>query len=70
MITVEPVMDFDLDVLMGWIIDIKPCMVWLGYDSKNCHLPEPPLAKVKALHWELSCRGITVILKTIREARA
>jgi hypothetical protein len=43
-------------------------MVWLGYDSRNSHLPEPPLDKVKQLHWELGRRGYSVILKKIRKA--
>ncbi|MBW8015106.1 MAG: DUF5131 family protein [Planctomycetes bacterium] len=69
MVTIEPVMDFDLNVMVKWMKDIKPCMIWLGYDSKKCHLPEPELAKVRELHWELSRAGFVVMLKTIREAR-
>lgn len=68
MVTIEPVIDFDLEVMVKWIEDINPCMVWLGYDSKNNHLPEPKLEKVKNLYWELGKRGFTVILKTIRKA--
>jgi hypothetical protein len=68
MVTIEPVMDFDMDVMAYWIENINPCMVWLGYDSGKNHLPEPKLEKVKTLHWELATRGFTVILKTIREA--
>lgn len=69
MVTIEPVMDFDLDALVEWIAAINPVMAWIGYDSKDAKLPEPELAKVKALHWELARRRITVMLKTIREAR-
>jgi len=69
MVTIEPVIDFDLDVMVEWIKKINPCMVWHGYNSKRCHLPEPELEKVKRLHWELSQAGFVVILKTIREAR-
>lgn len=69
MVTIEPVMDFDLDVMVDWIVAIKPVMVWLGYDSRKSNLPEPPLEKVKQLYWELGKRGITVMLKTVREAR-
>lgn len=69
MVTIEPVIDFDMDVMLRWVKDINPCMVWLGYDSKNNHLPEPALEKVKQLHWELSKAGFVVMLKTVREAR-
>jgi len=68
MVTVEPVMDFDLNVMIDWIESINPCMVWLGYDSGNNRLPEPELEKVRNLHWQLAKKGFTVILKTIRKA--
>ena len=68
MVTIEPVMDFDLNAMVDWIDNINPCMVWLGYDSGKNRLPEPKLEKVKSLHWALATRGFTVILKTIREA--
>ena len=71
MVTAEPLMDFDVDVMIEWISNINPCMVWLGYDSKHTGmLPEPHPNKVKELHWELSRRGFVIILKTIREEDA
>lgn len=69
MVTIEPVIDFDTDVMLRWMKDINPCMIWLGYDSGNNHLPEPALEKVKQLYWELSKAGFVVMLKTVREAR-
>lgn len=68
MITIEPVIDFDPNVMIDWVESINPCMVWLGYDSGRNKLPEPKLEKVKSLHWELAKRGFIVILKTIRKA--
>lgn len=68
MVTVEPAVDFDVDVMFDWIKQISPCMVWLGYDSKRNYLPEPELRKVKLLHWKLARQGFTVILKTVRKA--
>ena len=68
MLTIEPVMDFDLDVMVDWVENINPCMVWLGYDSGKNRLPEPELEKVRDLQWELAKRGFVVVLKTIREA--
>jgi hypothetical protein len=69
MVTVEPVMDFDVAVMVRWIKTIRPVLVWIGYDSRRCNLVEPPLEKVKALHWELSKLGFPVLLKKIREGR-
>lgn len=68
MLTMEPVIDFDIDIIVSWVKLLNPCMVWLGYDSKKNYLPEPELPTVKTLHWKLSKAGYFVILKTIREA--
>ncbi len=68
MVTIEPVIDFDTEIMLSWLENINPCMVWLGYDSRKHRLPEPELEKVKNLYWELGHRGFTVILKTIRKA--
>ena len=68
MVTIEPVMKFDMNIMVDWIEDINPCMVWLGYDSGRNRLPEPRLEEVKNLYWELGRRGFTLILKTIRKA--
>lgn len=68
MVTMEPVLDFDTDIIVSWLENISPCMVWLGYDSGKNQLPEPKLAKVKDLYWQLGRRGFVVILKTIRKA--
>jgi hypothetical protein len=66
MLTYEPVLDFDVNSMVAYAEAVKPCMIWLGYDSKNCGLPEPSLDKFKELYWELGRRGFTVILKTVR----
>ena len=69
MITIEPVMKFDLEVLIKWIIDLNPEMVWLGYDSKKSNLPEPSLTDVQNLGEKISENDIALHFKTIREAR-
>ena len=70
MVTIEPVMDFDLDVMIEWVKQIKPHIVWMGYDSKmECDLPEPKLDKFTSLHKALVKEGIKVKLKTVREGR-
>lgn len=68
MLTMEPVIDFDVDIIVSWAKMLNPCMIWFGYDSKRNYLPEPELKKVKILHWKLSKAGYFVILKTIRKA--
>ncbi len=46
MISIEPILDFDLDVLLAWIDAISPQFVSIGADSKGHGLPEPPAHKV------------------------
>ena len=49
MVSIEPIMDFDLDVFVSWIKKIKPDFVSIGADSKGHNLPEPSSNKVKDL---------------------
>jgi hypothetical protein len=58
-VSIEPILDFDLDVFTQWIKEIKPKFVSIGADSGNNHLPEPPASKIKALIGEL--QGITQV---------
>ena len=67
MVTIEPVIEFDLDTMVTWIKNINPVMVWIGYDSKKNKLPEPDVEKVKELYWELGKQSFTVILKKIKD---
>jgi len=57
-VTIEPVMDFDVDILASWIDRIRPRFLNLGADSKNHNLPEPPVDKVYALVEKLNEYGI------------
>jgi len=59
MVSIEPIMDFDLDVLVRWIQEIKPQFVSIGADSKGHNLPEPSPDKVNELIKEL--RQITTV---------
>jgi DNA repair photolyase len=52
-ITIEPIMDFDLDVLVKMIRLVKPKQVNIGADSGNNNLPEPSKEKVLELISEL-----------------
>ncbi len=67
-ISIEPIMDFDLDEFAKRIILIKPWAVAVGYDNYNNHLIEPSMSKTEELIKKLEANGITVYRKTIREA--
>ena len=53
MVTIEPIMDFDLEVFYDWIRDARPAWVNIGADSKGHKLPEPSKEKIEALITEL-----------------
>jgi len=46
-VTIEPVMDFDLEEFLDWIRQIKPEYVWIGFNSRpeQVKLPEPSMTK-------------------------
>jgi hypothetical protein len=48
-VTIEPVMDFDLPVFLQWVRDLRPEYVWLGFNSKTkfVTLSEPSPEKLK-----------------------
>lgn len=67
-ISIEPIMDFDFDIFLKWIHEIKPTEISIGYDNYNSKLPEPSLDKVKQLISQME--GFTnVNLKSLREAK-
>ena len=49
MLSLEPIMDFDLDTLVHWIQEIDPEFVSIGADSGQNNLVEPPAEKLKEL---------------------
>ena len=53
MVTIEPIMDFDLEPFIKMIKKINPEWVNIGADSKNHKLPEPSPDKIKKLINEL-----------------
>lgn len=52
-IAIEPVMEFDLDVMLRWMKMLQPIKVAVGYDSLSNNLPEPPKEKTFKLISEL-----------------
>lgn len=67
-VTMEPIMNFDLDVMIDWLWAINPEIVWIGYNNypNSVHLEEPTLGKTLNLIDELNT-FTDVRLKTIRE---
>jgi len=67
-VTIEPVMDFDLSPFLEMILDIKPEKVYIGYNSRpaEVHLPEPPIEKVLELIKGIQEAGIEVVPKDLR----
>jgi DNA repair photolyase len=59
-LTLEPIMDFDVDILADWIWRIKPEFCNIGADSKRHNLSEPPAEKVHALIAKLTEYGIEI----------
>ncbi len=48
-ITIEPILDFDLDIFVELINTVKPKWVNIGADSGNNKLPEPSKEKISLL---------------------
>lgn len=57
-VTIEPVLDFDVDILAGWIADIRPDFLNLGADSKGISLIEPTVEKIMRFTEKLKEYGI------------
>jgi len=67
MVSIEPILDFDLNTFSNWIEAINPFIVYVGYDN-YCHkLREPTLKKTNALIDKLKETSL-VIRKAIRPA--
>jgi protein gp37 len=67
-ISIEPIMDFDLETFVNWVKEINPVMVHVGYDNYNNNLPEPSLSKTYQLIDQL--RAFTrVKTLTVRESK-
>ena len=52
-ITIEPIMDFDLDIFVMLLERCSPIQINIGADSGNNHLPEPTKEKILQLITEL-----------------
>ena len=54
MITIEPIMDFDLNTLAAMVKTVAPEWVNIGADSKGHNLPEPTCIKINQLIYKLT----------------
>jgi protein gp37 len=52
-VTIEPIMDFDIDIFPVWLKAMSPKFVNIGADSGNNNLPETSAEKVRQLIAEL-----------------
>jgi len=69
MVSIEPIMDFDKDILMQWVKEIKPELIAIGYNNyPRFKLPEPPLDKTLEFISSMRTAGYKVVEKTIRKA--
>ena len=68
MLSIEPILDFDLNIFLDKILKVEPEFVYVGYDNYNNKLHEPPLHKTMELIDQLKEHGITVYTKTLRKA--
>lgn len=60
MITIEPILDFDLKELVALIERVKPNWINIGADSKKGNLPEPEPNKIRELIEALSFSDIKI----------
>lgn len=59
-ITIEPILDFDVDAFAQMLIMARPSFINIGADSKGHGLPEPDFEKVEALIAKLKKAGIEI----------
>jgi hypothetical protein len=67
-VTIEPVLDFDVEEFAERILSIKPEYVWLGLNSRNArlNLPEPSPEKLREFTAILIKNGIPIKGKDLR----
>jgi hypothetical protein len=64
-LVMEPILDFDLNVILEWAKKLKPEAIFIGFESKRkCNLHEPSHLKVSNLCKELQGLGLKTYDKT------
>jgi len=59
-VTIEPIMDFDIDKFLDLIDEAEPNFINIGADSKYFKLPEPKWKDVEELMMSIRGRGIEI----------
>jgi hypothetical protein len=59
-LTVEPILDFDVDEFVAMIVEAHPDFINIGADSKGHGLPEPSKEKIIAFVDALGKAGVTI----------
>jgi hypothetical protein len=64
-VAVEPIMEFDFDVFLDWILNIKPEAVYVGYETSRYEMPfsEPHMEKVLGFIVALKNKDVRVLTK-------
>ena len=65
-VSIEPILEFDLSIMIHWIKEIKPKFVSIGADSKHYGLNEPLADKINALIKELEKFTIVKIKSNLK----
>jgi protein gp37 len=65
-ITIEPILDFDIDLFVAMIKNANPDYVNIGADSGNNHLPEPEPEKIKELISKLETFTMVHLKKNLK----
>jgi protein gp37 len=66
LVSIEPILDFDDEILVPAIEAMKPTIVYIGYDNHNNNLPEPTVKKTKNLIEDLETFTTVKIQPTMR----
>lgn len=64
MISIEPILEFDLDKMVEIIDTIKPIKISIGADSQGCLMEEPPTYKLEKLIQAIRERKIDLCVKS------
>ena len=67
-VTIEPILQFDVPIFIQWIVEIKPEYIWIGWNSrpKSVQLTEPSREKFIEFIGELAKRGFKLLSKSLR----